>query len=502
MRLSVLRLTRQSLLATFLVATCGVSSHGGAAWAGEKASDEPETVAPVTFGAATTPAKSSGVAVGEPEVLAPIGFGAASAKTQVAPLNVSGTKPASAAPIGFDLSNTARDVALTQVKAGTLTLEQAWQSGALTYDNIADLFDHPADPWVINENKTDGGLHRQLITLLLQHEGARMQSPDKVSLRMRLWLADYYWSQRDAKAVAVGQKLLNEFPPPALGPQMIAYQANERIAWFYRDQRQPQKSAETWLHWKAYQGGPDWALINAKLEAARELEKVGPENAGQVSQLRQEIVAEKDGWITALVYHDEYDALLAAGQTEAARRALSQPIEAITNISQGHIAQNAWLANIAYQSGDLNETLRLTKEALAQNMEGVGQSSVKGLLEQARELYNRAGGWRTQPIQTDTKEVVFQANLSQPDQPLYARFHIKTYGDTSITASVDNPNIQARVLPVNNWQHAGLNVHEEEMEVIVQSNSLNKFKDVPLTLSSATRGKTTTIRLSLVEKSA
>lgn len=319
---------------------------------------------------------------------------------------------------------------------------------------------------------------------------------------MRLWLADYYWSQGDVKAVAVGQSLLDEFPPPALGPQMIAYQANERIGWFYRDQGQPQKSAATWLHWKAYQGGPDWALTNAKLEAARELEKVGPENAGQVSQLRQEIVAQKDGWITALVYYDEYNALLAAGQPEAARRALSQPIEATTSVAQGRIAQNAWLANIAYQSGDLNETLRLTKEALAQNMEGVGQASVKGLLEQARELYNRAGGWKSQPIQTDTKEVVFQANPSQPEQPLYARFRIKTYGGNLVTASVDNPNIQARVLPVNNWQHEGLNAHEEEMEVIVQSNSLNKFNDVPLVLSSATRGKTTTVRLSLVEKSA
>lgn len=146
MRLPALRLTRQSLLATFLVAACGVSSHGGAAWAVEKTSDEPETVAPVTFGTAIMPAKASGVAVGEAKALAPIGFGAASAKTQVAPLNLNAANPATAAPVGFDLSNTARDVALAQVKAGTLTLEQAWQSGALTYDNIADLFDHPDDP--------------------------------------------------------------------------------------------------------------------------------------------------------------------------------------------------------------------------------------------------------------------------------------------------------------------------------------------------------------------
>ena len=128
---------------------------------------------------------------------------------------------------------------------------------------------------------------------------------------------------------------------------------------------------------------------------------------------------------------------------------------------------------------------------------GVYQSSLA-----LKQREDRLEGWKKQPIQTDTKEVVFQANPSQPNRPLYARFRIKTYGDTSVTASVDNPNIQARVLPVNNWQREGTNAQEEEMEVIVQSNSLNKFNDVPLVLSSATHDKTTIVRVSLVEKPA
>ena len=91
-------------------------------------------------------------------------------------------------------------------------------------------------------------------------------------------------------------------------------------------------------------------------------------------------------------------------------------------------------------------------------------------------------------------------NPLHPDQPLYARFRIKTYGDTSVKATVDNPQVQVRVLPIDNWRREGLDAHEEEMEVIVQSSSLKTFKDVPLVLSSVTRGQTTTVRLSLLEK--
>ena len=154
--------------------------------------------------------------------------------------------------------------------------------------------------------------------------------------------------------------------------------------------------------------------------------------------------------------------------------------------------------------GDLEATLHYSKVAFEayKQADDVPAGLTRNLYDQARDLYNRSGGWKTQPIQTDTKEVVFQANPSQPDKPLYARFRIKTYGDTSVTVSVDNPQIQARVLPVNNWQREGLNAREEEMEVIVQSNSLQPFTNVPLVLSSKTRGKTTIVRVSLAEKSA
>ena len=404
----------------------------------------------------------------------------------------------------FDVANARRDAALSQIKLGKLAPEDAWQSGALTYGNVVDFFLNSTGNWVIRERAVDNGLHHQLLALLLKHEGSKFASLPQVPLKLRVWLADYYWTQRDVKAVEVVESVLGELTPRGNGQNMTAYQAVERMAWYYRDTSQPQQSADAWNRWNAYEGSPTWTRIDVDLEMARELEKLGPQTAERVAQLRKSAVAQNDGWRSALVFYDEYRALMEAGKPDEAKRALSQPLNAVTTVADGRIAQNTWLAGIAYQEGDLSEALRLSQEALqaTNNVDALDEAPAKNLYAMARDIYNRVGGWKNQPIQTDTKQVVFQSNPSQPDKPLYARFRIKTYGDTSVTASVDNPNVQARVLPVNNWRGEGLGAQEEEMEVIVQSNSLKIYTDVPLVLSSATRGKTTTVRVSLIEKSA
>ena len=202
---------------------------------------------------------------------------------------------------------------------------------------------------------------------------------------------------------------------------------------------------------------------------------------------------------SGMVVLDQAKSLLDGGEQEVGQQLLRE----LSSRSSGRIQliANVWLSQSLYGQGDLDGAQSVAKQALPMNAAAYQEGGDSTLYTVARDIYNRAGGWKTQPIQTDTKEVVFQSNHSQMNKPLYARFRIKTYGDKSITASVDNPNIQARVLPVNNWQHEGLNAQEEEMEVVVQSNSLKTYTDALLVLSSATRGKTTTVRVSLVEKS-
>ena len=236
---------------------------------------------------------------------------------------------------------------------------------------------------------------------------------------------------------------------------------------------------------------------DVSIEAARWMIRNG--YAKEAKVLYAKVPEYGNTFVSGMVVLDQAQNLLASGNQKEG----SQMLRDLAANSDGKIqlVARVWLSSALYRQGDLDGAQSVAHQALPSDIAAYEASGDRALYTSARDIYNRAGGWKDQPIQTDTKEVVFQANPSQPDQPLYARFRIKTYGDTSITASVDNPNIQARVLPVNNWQIEGLDAHEEEMEVIVQSNSLKIFKDVPLVLSSATRDKTTTVRLSLAEKS-
>ena len=270
------------------------------------------------------------------------------------------------------------------------------------------------------------------------------------------------------------------------------------LAWFYQGKGEQLKAAQTYEKSASYSTASSW-VSSALIEAAQIYAQLG--EADKAANLYAQVTAYGDGWSSMLVLYAQALPLINAGKLDEAKALLSRPLTMTERATDGLIAQNAWLASLSYQQGDLESALRYG-EQMKQVATGkkLTKATTNNLYQMGLDTYNRAGGWKNQPIQTDIQEVVFQFNPSQPERPLYARFRVKTYGDTSITASVDNPNVQARVLPVNNWQREGLNAQEEEMEVIVQSNSLTTYTDVPLVLSSATRGKTTTVRLSLVEK--
>lgn len=436
---------------------------------------------------------------------------AARAQLSVPPLT-------SAAPVGVPGDIEARGVntgfvlLMSQIAQGQLTPQQAWEQKLLSADDILQLLSRPQR---LTQDGSNEDLKRDLAGLLVSYAPETVATPDELSARVRLELCHYYSEQGDERAVPLCEALIAEKldGKQIQMPTGAAAEPDNASLWlggviylaqYYEKVGQWQKAGETWERALTFWQDVSWWQAGVRIDAARAYKQTGtPENQEKAAQLYAKVSDYGNAWDTVMARYDHAQPLLQEGKLDEAQAILSAPLKLDERSEFAVIAQNTWLASIAYRKGDLDDALRLSKIAVDAG-EGVALTNapVRGLYSMAQDTYTRAGGWRKQPIQTDTKEVVFQANPSQPDQPLYARFRIKTYGDTSITASVDNPNIQARVLPVNNWQRAGLNAHEEEMEVIIQSSSLNKFKDVPLVLSSATRGKTTTVRLSLVEKSA
>ena len=407
--------------------------------------------------------------------------------------------------------NTGVLLLINQIAQGQMTLDEAWNKGLLDAPKVLQLLSQPTR---LTEDQSNETLQRDLAGLLVRLAPASVAKPETLSARVRVALCRYYSSIGDARAVPLCEALIAEkldgkqikqplASNPDGGSSSLYLSSVITLAQFYQNVGQWQKAGETWERALTFWQDASWWQAGVRIDAARAYKNTGtPANQSKAEQLYAQVAGFGDNWDTVMARYDHALPLMSAGKLDQAQAILSAPLPASERGEFGLIAQNAWLSRIAYQKGDLETALRLA-EAAVNTGKGVALTnpSVRGLYSIAQDVYLRAGGWKTQPIQTDTQEVVFQANPSQPDKPLYARFRIKTYGDTSITATVDNPNVQARVLPLDNWQRDGLNAREEEMEVIVQTNSLQPFQNLPLVLSSQTRGKTTTVRVSLVKAS-
>ena len=373
------------------------------------------------------------------------------------------------------------DALLGRLKDGSLSVDDAVASKQLTGEEALYMLSYRLHPW--------GGfgegwevwwpLRRAVAKVVVDQAPQLLEAKNmgKLSPQARLWIADYLGNVGDERCVPLCESVLagidSQIPIQGNDNEALIFQVVERLGWFYRDTQQHQMCATAWLQLKNFAPMPKWMMADMYLESARELEKIGPQKVEEVKHLRQGAIDQHNGWRTALVFYDEYLALKSAGKNEEARRALAQPLQATEAIIEGRVAQNAWLASDAYQAGDLNETMRLSSEALqlSKNADSLSETPAKGLYVLAHDLYLRAGGWKTQPIQCDVKEIVLKTNPLHPDAPLYARFRIKTYGDQSVSATVDNPIIQVRVLPISNWQRSGLEAQEKELEVIIQSKS-------------------------------
>ena len=437
---------------------------------------------------------------------------AAPFEVQPMTMGLGGTNAPGAAPnVTFGGRTLALKVTLEAIRAGRLSVEEAWKSGSITVDDALLLLDGASAWGFLAGGDVDIATRRALGLLIAEQSPDVLREPKQLSPSVRLWMGDALGAKGDARGAELLESVLSELKtqaPLTTDQQALrAFVTSKHLAEIYSDGKQTEQAVATWLEVpkllaEAPPSEKRWMVPESFLMVGRIYNGLGETEKARTFYIQ--VPPYGSGWVAALSLYERATPLLNQGKVKEAYQLMSQPLLLTSEVKNGTIAQQSWLASFAYRMGNLEAAMKHSQAALEAGGDGsaLSSASIRSLYGMARDTNTRAGGWKNQPIQTDTKEIVFQANPSQPDKPLYARFRIKTYGDKSVTASVDNPNIQARVLPINNWQRDSLNAREEESEVIVQSNSLKTYTDVPLVLSSATRSKTTTVRVSLVDKSA
>ncbi len=362
----------------------------------------------------------------------------------------------------------ALSIVLTEIGQGTLTPQQAWTEKRLSPQDILQFL---ASGQRLTQDENNEKLQSELAGVLVAQAPETIKDPQKLAVLVRVALGRYYSSVGDVRVAEIAEELLRELdkkpkqadPWPELWGIIFLAQHHERTAKW-------QKAGETWERALTYQSNVNWWQAGVRIDAARAYKKTGtPENQQKAETLYSQVPKFGNGWDTIMSYYDHALPLIDAGKLEEAKAILSQDLQVKENPEVGLIAQNAWLASLAYRQGNLDEAMRYGQKVMQLGEKtNLPHESSRNLYALGRDVYLRAGGWKTQPIQSDVKEVIIKTNPLQPDKPLYARFRIKTYGDISVTATVDNPTIQVRVLPVDNWERDAVDAKQEESEVIIE----------------------------------
>lgn len=181
---------------------------------------------------------------------------------------------------------------VAQIAGGALSAEQAWQNGSLTLEGVYDFFEHQVNPWGEmqgREGQNDDRLRLSMAGVLVNHGGERLKDVSKVPLPVRVWLADYFQNQGDARVLTWGESVLSELKAPkGEAQERMAFQAIERMGWFYRDQGQYEKGAQTWLRLTSLISSQSPSQPDALLEAARLYEQSGDASKAQLLYARVE----------------------------------------------------------------------------------------------------------------------------------------------------------------------------------------------------------------------
>ena len=213
---------------------------------------------------------------------------------------------------------------LAKLRAHEMTPQEAWQSGALNVDDLIYLLENNVDEWGGFYWEKDVELRRDLEGLLIEHGGEKLKDTAGLSPKVRLWLADYYGSVKDARAVPLAESVLSEFKAPVSNGSALMFLALERLGWYYRDIDEPQNAAQVWLRMKEFQPADDWRIADSMIEAARMYAVAGDKSKAQELYARVPQVAKN--WFTGMALYDRAYALIKADQHGEARQLLQTPL--------------------------------------------------------------------------------------------------------------------------------------------------------------------------------
>lgn len=406
------------------------------------------------------------LAVVPPVVVAPV--------VGVAPLGAkAGDKEVAA--VGLSASAVKMPLLVAKLRSHQVTPQEAWAAGDLEVPDLI-FFLESLDRWGGFFWDKDIDLRRQMVALLVEHGQKQLEHPEGLSPVVRLWLADYYQSLGDAKCLTLCESILSEQKEPQKGENALVFQTLERMAWFYRDQGQPEKGAQAWLRVSSLIPDEGWWQPDALIEAARLYYQGGKQEEAQ--QLYKEVPNLNNEWSTSIAIHDQTQQLISKGQNSEAQFLLKHSITSI----KGEESRSVLLSLLAwsqYKVLDFRHSRNTAKEALKafyslpedQRIDH-GINTVVGLSQRCLEWVDQ---WEKQPLVCWPRDEVIN-----PAKTTY-EFNVRTFPSRDL--SFQSPQgVEAHL--EGSWQSAEFGFcFDSRLVVSVQPELLQTHKNIVITLT-------------------
>ena len=382
--------------------------------------------------------------------------------------------------------------ALAQMRAGQLSAEAAYQSGALSMAEVLKLLEQTSE-WGALWWGDDVELRRSLGVLVARHAPEKLEgaSLDALPLAVRLWMGEALANAGDARAVtvlgSVRDELRGRAPLATIREAAAAFLASERLAWFYRDSDQHEKEVQSWLGLPVLlaetplQKSTNWMLPDALIGAARGYNALGQDEKAR--GLYAQIPQYGHGWFTGLALNDQASALVSKGKHKEARQLLDTPLKDQGD-EQIRIALLSLQALSYYKTGELEAASRSAQQVVEQ-VSSVKLRSGMGLeatVNVAQAILNWGARWAENPIVAEPTElrVVLPIPFTSNDK-VTRRVFIRSLRDVPLIVTADDPHIKVHF--AEDKRETDYFV-QKEIVVEVSPQDQGKSRDVNLMVSS------------------
>ena len=341
---------------------------------------------------------------------------------------------------------------IAKLRAGEVTADAAWQSGELKLDDVLYLLGHYFDPWGGVEWQNVDAVRLSLAKLVVEHAPEKLNQPDELALRARLWLGDYLQKAGDERAIALLESVLSEFKEAKADQDPAVFQAAQRLGKYYSGKGEFEKAAQTWLRVVPLHDAKDWRVPDAIIEAARLYAQSGQDEKAQ--GLYTKALNSGDSWISGMVMIDQSRRSMSLDKVEEARAWLQKPLEG-KRADEAKIflflesGKNYALAGEQDKAKDyLTKSLTIYQLLKDKNQLGVYAEKAAG---EANALLSELEVWKKTPFYCNQEKITFAPDNST--KLLEKRLVISSGYEMPFTATSDDRRIQVSIDAVS--VHAG-----------------------------------------------